>query len=204
MGAGGGAQGVGLFTNLLGGALQAEAAQRSSMEMEQQYYNQMQKQAYNRGYGSYFAQQNAAASGSEPAQREIVAGSQKRQAMYRQAEAVPYDTAGSKQSGPQQKRNQNQQALQGQMQGNLGGYSDWSLNQAIRNIQTQNQLNRISNFAQGEAGVFPYQMYDAQHAGDSLAFAGQMVSSIGGAASNMYNAYTMPQGQSQKPNVGTY
>ena len=73
-------------------------------------------------------------------------------------------------------------------------YSDWALQQAIANLNTQRQLDRISNFAGGQANnVYPLQMYKAQHGWDDLAMAGQAISSIGGAAANYAQFAQQPQ-----------
>ncbi len=63
---------------------------------------------------------------------------------------------------------------------NLLGYGDVSLEKGINRLRTQQELDRISNFAGGTASVFPYRMYDAQHSYDWLAAIGSAISSLGG------------------------
>jgi hypothetical protein len=84
--------------------------------------------------------------------------------------------------------------LLGNARANVGAYSDWQLNQAINQIKLREQLNKISNFAQGTAQVFPYRMYNAQHSMDELDFWGKTISSIGsGGAGMTASAPQMPQ-----------
>ncbi len=74
------------------------------------------------------------------------------------------------------------------------GYSDWAVQQAIQNLNSQRQLDTISNFAGGQAqNVYPQQLYKAQHSWDDLAMAGQAVSSLGGAAGNYMQFAQQPQ-----------
>lgn len=62
-----------------------------------------------------------------------------------------------------------------QPQANLGGYSDWALDQLISQIRAKQELDKISNFARGNASLTPFTLNAAQHAGD-------MAKGIGGLA----------------------
>ena len=70
----------------------------------------------------------------------------------------------------------------------LGSYSDWALKQAIQDIRTQQELNRITSFAGGTAQVFPFKSYDAQHEYDWLANLGAAIQGSSGAVEGFYGA----------------
>jgi hypothetical protein len=61
----------------------------------------------------------------------------------------------------------------------LGGLSDWQLNDMIRNMNTNAQLNITSRKAQNSANILPYELQDAQYAGDGLRSAGGIMSGLG-------------------------
>lgn len=86
----------------------------------------------------------------------------------------------------------------------FGSYSDWAMKQAIQDIRTQQELNRITSFAGGTASVFPYREYAAQHSQDWLATMGALLSSVGGSApafANMYGSPSTAGWQQQQDNA---
>jgi hypothetical protein len=171
---------AGAAANTVGGILQSIAASQAKQAMADAYAREIQKQQgySNQAYGGVF-EPGLGARGVEQARTSIGEGSQQRQAAYQNINQTPLSL-----SGGQTLADRNNYAMQGKLRGNLGGYSDWALDQAIRNIRAQDELNKISNYAHGTATTFPYRMYDAQHSADELAFWGTMISGLGGGAQN--------------------
>lgn len=170
---------AGAGANFVGGIMQAIAASQAQKAMTAAYQRELQKQQgySNQAYNTF--EGGLQPRGVEQARQDIAQGSQQRQALYQNVNQTPFGLYG----GPTQTDRSNY-ALQGKLRGNLGGYSDWALNQAIRNIRTQDQLNQISNFAHGTATTFPYRLNDAQHSADELAFWGTLIAGLGGGAQN--------------------
>ena len=159
--------------------MQAIAASKAAKEMARAFKRELERQ---RGYTNqaYDVFQPATARrGVETAREEIGKGRAKREAFYQKTASSPLGIGG----GPSD-RDKAAYALAGANRGQLGGYSDWALDRMIDNIRTQDELNKITNFATGTAQVFPYRLYDAQHSQDELAFWGNLISSIGGSAAN--------------------
>ena len=180
------AMGAGMAANFLGAVMQAIAASQAAKEMDRVYTdythrnNRYTKQAQQTYEGSLPARERSAADA------EIAQGAAGRQATYDRMAATPMSMT------PGQGPTSLDKASAGMVGANraaLGGYSDWAINQAIRDLRTQQQLNQISNFAGGMANVMPYELDDAKNSWNELAFHGQMLQSLGGAASNFGSLY---------------
>lgn len=107
-----------------------------------------------------------------------------------------------------------------QNKGKVAGVGDWMNQQGYNMQRAQQGIDQVSNFSRGDAAVFPYKMWNAQHSQDELAFWGQLISSAGGGGGGigsmfggspaMQSGYA-PQGQMpyggygqvQGPNEGT-
>jgi hypothetical protein len=61
----------------------------------------------------------------------------------------------------------------------LGGFSEWELQQAMKNLDVAQKLGTIGAFARDSSSVLPTEIQDASHAGDSLAGGGQLVGALG-------------------------
>jgi len=191
--------GIGAGASVAGGTMQAIAASQAAKAMKHAFERQLQEQGKYRTQAVGEFNQALPLRGVEEARNEIAQGSQNRQNFYGKFASTPLSLG----SGPSARDNAAYN-LAGTARGNLGGYSDWALQQMIHNIRTQDALNKISNFAQGSAGVFPYKMYDAQHSADELAFWGNLVSSVGGSAGSWSSLFGQgPQGMGQPQTYGT-
>lgn len=171
--------GIGAGANVVGGIMQSIAASQAKRNMEQEFAREMQRQARLRNEAFGIVQPGFAARGVEQARMDIEEGSKKRQEFYNKVAQTPFAI---QQPQAQTPRTVAGFRMAGQNRAQLGGYSDWQLEQMIRSIRLQDELNRVSNFAGGWKQVFPYRMYDAQHSADELAFWGNLISSIGGTA----------------------
>lgn len=185
--------GYGAIASAGGGFIQALAAGLAANAMRNATANQLDLQNRFRNealIGTF--QPRLQTSGVETAREQIATGKQNREQAYGRVQNTRLST------GPDRRTGRDAQAykLSGSNRAGLGGYSDWQLEQMIANIRAQDELNRISNFAGGEARVFPQKLDAARHEFDSLAFIGQLVSSLGGAAGNysqLFGAGAQPQ-----------
>jgi len=184
--------GIGMGANLAGGLMQSVAATMAKHAQEQEFQREIQRQQKYRNEAFNTFQPAVQQRGVETARTEIGQGAQNREANYQQIGQTKFGVGG----GPSE-RDKALYGLLGKGRANLGGYSDWALNRMIANIRTQDELNRISNFAGGTAGVFPYRMEQAGHEGDQLAFWGSLIASLGGGAGSF-----IPQGN-QGPAFGS-
>lgn len=189
--------GYGAIAGAAGGLIQAVAAGLAANAMKNTFGNQLDLQAGLRNQALVGAfQPRLQTSGVETAREEIGAGSQKRQDAYGRLEGT---RLGLGQKTGERERGKSR--LFGKARADLSGYSDHQLDQMIHTIRTQDELNRISNFAGGEARIFPYKLDAAKHEYDQLSFFGQLVSSLGGAAGNyaqLFGAGGQPQAQPQQ------
>jgi len=193
MGAGAGAQ-------LVGGIMQMIAAKQAQGEMGDALQRELRAQQVFRNQALGVFQPHLQTRGVETARTQIEEGSQKRQQEYGRVGETKFGTG---QNDKGSSRGQAQMQMRGQARGQLGGYSDWQLRQMIDNIRAQDELNRISNFAGGQANIFPYKMQDAQHSADDLAAMGGLIASLGGGAANMAQIYGgAPNVQRQQPMQG--
>lgn len=182
---------VGAITNVVGGEISGWAAMLARDAMYKSY---LHEQARQKGYADQAGKvmgQAIPQSGPEQAQRDMAQGYGERMGDYKTLESTPLSVGGG--GGPTAR----DQAFGDQVAQNrarLGSYGDWGLQKSIRDLQTQQKLNQITNFAGGTASVYPYRQYQAQHSADQLAMIGAAISSIGGGAAN-YAQYA------QGPNV---
>lgn len=179
--------GIGAGANLVGGTMQMIAASIAAQKMREQFLNEMQRQGAYRNQAFGALEGVLPQRGVEAARTSIAEGAANRRNFYGQVGAAPLAIGG----GPST-RDRAAYSLAGANRAQLGGYSDWALDQMIKQIRLQDELNKVSNFAGGMAGVFPYLMYDAQHSQDKLAAAGNLISSIGGGAQGWSQLFGQP------------
>ncbi len=167
----------GMIASGVGSVMQNVAGNIAQEKMKQVFQREMdnQNRYRNESFGQW--QQNAPLQGVEQAGVDLGQGADRRNQAYSQINQSPLGI-GEQQTG----RGQINFDLAGNNRANLGAYSDWKLNGAIRQIRLQDELNRISNFSAGDASVLPGLMNDAQHSQDELAMWGKIIASLGGAA----------------------
>ncbi len=187
-------QAAGAAAQIIGQVMQAVAANKAKHAMEQAFKNELRRQRGYRNEAFGVVEQAFPRLGVETAREQMGAGQNYRLGAY--------GDAGQQSFSAEQPTGMGASALDkasvdmsGQARAKLGSYTDWQLDQMIEKIRTQDELNRINNFASGEASIFPYLMSDAQHSADGLAFGGSLLSSLGGAASGMgmMGGFSMPK-----------
>lgn len=185
----GAAAGIGAGLGVLGAVMQMVAAKKAEAEMAQTFQKEqdLQNRYQVQAFGNH--QQLVPTQGVETARQDLAAGKERRVGEYNR---LNENRLGG---GPANARDQQAFALSGNARANLGSYSDWQLNNAIRRIRSADRLNRIVFNASEDAGVFPYRMFDAQHSADDLAALGQLAASAGGATTAFGSLYgAQPKG----------
>lgn len=120
----------------------------------------------------------------EVAQRQIGQGTEQRQQEYERVKNLPFSSAGEVVPGSPSsvvettKRAGQEQGLS-LAQARLGGYTNWDLQQAIKNLRANQAIGLESSLARGSANVLPFELQDAAHAGDTLAGIGSLLSTVG-------------------------
>ncbi len=224
--------GVSAATNIVGGEIQGWAALLDKWAMQKKFQQEAAAQAAYRQqglnvledhhdplYGTPLGIREGVSGAMLPGaisqssagamQRGVAEGAAMRNQAYGNIAKVPLGTGFSQQSKYNPGADDAYTRMIGGARANLGGYSDWAIQQSINNLRNQQALNQISNFAGGQSrNVFPLQMYSAQHSHDDMAAIGQAISSIGGAAGNYMQLYgqqpTTPGYSPQYVNAGGY
>jgi len=173
--------------NAVGGLIQSVGAQQSQRAMFNTFQDEIDKQNAFRMQGTSAFNQAIPGMGYEAAQQQLAAGRDRRNVAYGNILGMNTGVGNTPYSAADMLRLN----LLGQRKAATGAYSDWELNQSIDRIRLNEQLNKIANFAHGQAQVFPYEMFQAQHKGDEIEFWGKLISSLGGASPN-WNPQTPP------------
>ncbi len=184
---------AGAAANVLGGIINSIAANQAKHAMQKAYKNEtiLQRGHRNEAFGTLMGA--LPSYGVETAREQMASGREHRLGDYAEVGALPFAPSQPRGFGPSGTDKANV-AFAGDARANLGSYSDWQLDQMIGQIRLQDELNKINNFAAGDASVFPYKMYDAQHSADWLKFIGDLTSSIGGGAAAIGSASAPPMG----------
>jgi hypothetical protein len=175
------AGGYGAAANVVGGIMQAIAANQEQKAMFSEFQKELTRQ------GSYRAQAYTGWEdflpqlGADQARDTMAKAAATREGSYADLANLPGTQYGG---GPTESRDRAYFDITGRNRAKLSAYSDWINSRNIGQQREQQGLTKIANFAQGTASVFPYREYQAQHSWDELAFWGQLISSIGGTATN--------------------
>lgn len=196
---------AGMAMGVAGQLMQLAAAVGANKAMGNTYQDQLTKQGAYRNQATRGLDSQIAGSTAEVAGKQMAQGATDRQAAYAKADSSPLSVPTSTSTSSGDSRDQAYAASVGANRSKLGGYSDWALKQAIQNINAQRMLGQVENFAKGSAGVFPYQMYDAEHSQDTLKTGGQLLAGIGGSMGGMGGGgggTSMPTAPAQMVNAG--
>ncbi len=141
--------------------------------------------------------------GVEYAKEHMAKGKQNRLDAYNEVGQVPFSASQPKGSGATKTDNA-AYSLSGLSRAKLASYGDWQLDKAIDEIRAQEKLRKISNFAAGDADVFPYKMQDAQHAGDDWKFIGSLLGATAPLAGGLMSAPQRPYAPYMGGNMGIF
>ena len=185
---------AGAAANVVGGEMQGWASVLDKQAMFKAYKEELARQQAYRDEGAKLFQGDLNQSRPSYAQSQLDLGRSQREQSYSDIGRIPLSSTSSPtQTSTSAKRDKAFTQMRGQERATLGSYSDWALKQTLNNIQNQEALRQLSNFAAGTAGIFPLKMYKAQHEWDALAEAGAAISSIGGGAANYAQFAQAPQ-----------
>lgn len=136
--------------------------------------------------------------GSAAALQDMHAAAANRMQQYASIGQVPLSVTPS--YNPYQARDTSYLGLLGGQRANLESYGDWLHQAKIENMQTQRGLDVLSNFSAGQLrNVYPYTVYEAQHAGDTARLAGALI----GTTSDVAGAGMMLSSMNQQPSFST-
>jgi hypothetical protein len=186
--------GVSAGSNIIGGELQGWASILEQQAMKDAYRNQIGLQQQYKNQALANLGQRLGSADALTAAQQIGQGASQRQANYATLNNLPLSPITPGSQGRALPQAQLYSNLLGNARANLGGYGDWQFQQGLSDINTQRALNQILSSAKGQASVFPYTMYDAQHSQDTLAMIGAAIQSIGGAAGNYMQYAQSPAG----------
>lgn len=115
------------------------------------------------------------------ARQQMGQGEDRANAEYKKLESLPMGTSTAPfQSGTSgQVLNAGRTQQSNQAQARLQGYTEWDLQQAIKNMSANRQLGVIGTNAHRSAGVSPYEIQQASHAGDTLSGIGSLLGLAG-------------------------
>ena len=186
----GGAMAYGAIAQVAGGVMQAIAARVAQEKMLKEYKKELDRQrAYaTEAKGVHDERLGTATVGTAQEQMEV--GRQQRLSDFAGVAKQNLAPTLNLQMTPQDRATFD---VSTRNRAKFGSYSDWALKQAIQDIRTQQELNRVISFAGGTASVFPYREYKAQHSQDWLSTMGALLSSVGGSApafASMYGGAT--------------
>jgi hypothetical protein len=184
---------AGMAASVVGGELQGWAAALARQEMYRQYLKEMirQRGSWNEALGTF--NESVKQGGAETAKEQMGAGQANREAQYERVGNVPLSNTESQRSTSGQALDKARGELVGSARAKLGSYGDWDMEQTLRQVDTARKLNQVANFAGGNAQVFPYRMYDAQHSQDTMAMIGQAISALGGGSIDFSQFSKAPQ-----------
>lgn len=202
---------VGAAVSAAGAGVQEAGVAQSNRAMNNTINDELTQQAEYQKQGQQVFQQSLQQSSPQSTQQQMQQGQQLAQNQYQKLEAAPLSTGNAPfQSGAPsyqaevQGRTQNSNASQAALQ----GYSEWDLQQAIKDLSANSQLGIINRNAAGAASILPYQMQQASHAGDALSGVGSLLGSAGGlvglygATSGLGAAATAPVNAGQYGSLG--
>lgn len=182
-----GSMGFGAAAQAVGSIMQMIAAKRAEAEMNKAF---QKEQIGQEGYSNqaFSALQSLYPQmGVESAKTTMAEKKKLREGMYDKNLASSYAIQEGRTG-----RDKASTKMRGGLRAQLGSYGDWQLNNMIKNIRAQDELNKLSYYAGEDAQTFPYLMSDAQHSQDDLAAMGQLIGSLGGTAANFSQLYGAP------------
>ena len=168
------------------GQQQSENAANRRMSEELARQQDYQKKA------SKTFEDSLAGSTPEKAQQVMDAGTASRMADYAKQQSVPLSPSGQQPVGGESSRLVSAPAAQAQdrlsnvSRARHAGYTEWDLQQAIKDMQAEQQLGIWNNFSRGSSNILPMELQAAAHAGDSAKGIGAGL----GMASSLYGGFS--------------
>lgn len=179
---------IGAAMTAAGVGMQAAANENTRKRMNEALDAELDRQRRLQEEASPIVKKSVEQSSPDVAQQQLYSGAAKRKAAYEELQqqrlgsSQPLDkgTAKTVTAASEQKKTQgnlNRAALM--------GYSEWELQQLIKNMQVANKLGTIAGFAEASASILPYELRDAQGSQANLSGIGSLLQQ-GGQTSTSY------------------
>lgn len=175
---------VPLVTALVSAGLQEAGAQQAEHAANRATGAEIDRQAKYRKEAQAKWEASLKASTPEAAKTVMDAGTQQRNADYAQQQAVPLTQGATPGVGGTQRvvtapSHASQDLLANAARARLSGYTEWDLQQGIKDLRAEQALSQISNFSRGSENILPMELNHAAHSGDSLASIGSLIGLAG-------------------------
>jgi len=175
---------AGAALSAAGAGVEVVGTQKSQSAMNSAVENELAQQQGYAKQGRNIFEQSLQGSSPQTAQTEMAQGQQKAMSDYQRLQSLDLNSAG-KQAPFQSDSSaltvdQGRTNLSNAAQAKLQGYSEWDLQQQIKDLQAKGQLGVLSTNAANTASLLPYQLQAAQHAGDTWTGIGSLLSAAGG------------------------
>lgn len=191
-------------------------AQQSKQAMERTMAAEIARQRRYQQESGEIVNKRIAESGSDTAQLEMRSGALKRQAAFEQAQQQPLH--GPDQFAVDAERpttvdvgNRLRTQSENIQQAALGGYTEWELQQLIKQMRASQKAGLIGSIARDSSSVLPIELQAASRKGDTLQGLGQLLGvagSLTGLAGALYQpaaaASTVARGAAQTAYTPAY
>lgn len=180
---------VGAALTAAGAGAEAEGTAQTQSAMNKTVENEVAQQDQYAKQGRNIFEQSLTASSPQTAQTQIQQGQQKALTDYQKLESLDLNASGKQAPFQTDSSALNVDAgrtsLSNAAQAKLQGYSEWELQQQIKDLQAKGQLGVLNTNAANTASLLPYQLQAAQHAGDTWTGIGQLLSAAGGVTGSL-------------------
>lgn len=175
---------VGAALSAAGAGADVVGTQQTQSAMNAAVTNELAEQQQYANKGRNIFEQSLTASSPATAQTQIQQGQQKAMSDYQRLQSLDLNASGKATPFQTDSTALNvdtgRTSLSNTAQSKLQGYSEWDLQQQIKDLQAKGQLGVLSTNAQNTASLLPYQLQAAQHAGDTWSGIGSLLSAAGG------------------------
>lgn len=174
---------LGLALSAAGAGAQIAGSQESSSAMNQAMSNELATQQQFQKQATNVFQTSLGQSSPTSAQADMAKGQQLAMNQYQKLENTPLSGTSAPApfgSSSAQNINAGQKQLSNTAQANLQGYSEWDLQQAIKDLTAKGQLGVIGAQSANAASILPYQLQAASQAGSDLTGIGSLLGAAGG------------------------
>lgn len=174
---------AGLVTALAGTGLSISGAQTASNNMNNALKTELLRQQGYAKQGQSVFQQSLQQSTPQATKAGLDQGTQQAQQVQAQARAVPLSlssTVGVPSNYTNDSTQQARTGLSDQANAKNQSYNAFAVQQALRNLLTNQQLGVIGSQAQASGGVLPYELQAAQQSGAGQQGFGSILQSLGG------------------------
>lgn len=181
---------IGAIASLAGTALSYKAASDSRSAMNKTQQDTLDYLAGQQKKGTDVVTQAVQNAGAKTGQQQIQQGASDLATQYAKVQSAPTSTSSTgSSSGDLSVRDKAETTNASGAQAKLGGYSNFSLQQWLNQLNSANQLGVINNQSRTATSTLPIQLAAAQQSGANLAGLGGLLSGAGGALGT-YGAVT--------------